>query len=360
MTDAGPPEPAVRSLIDTVATSLLDLKQILGNTEDDSRAITALSAVGLLEDRFAKLSSRAFTMVKHAREQADADVKLAQQTLERREGEFMLAREHSAANLKMTLQTVERKSEESLKYAAEQRAGDKLLAKQKMDQLESQREKMHWEHVEALAKAAEQAKRDRDALNAIIDAKSAALRKLENKARADASAAKTMLETSESQHKVARCALETELSTQRAESDRQLQTIVQLGEERDAATKALGVEVERLRGLIRRFAGPAPSPSDLQAVHLEAFKKGPNPVVLRTARSAPSLGIGNKTDEPSQAEPEVPKAAAITARLTAQRSPFPEARHARGRGLPRTASESRMPPPGGRAVSWRDLRAPGK
>ena len=54
-----------------------------------------------------------------------------------------------------------------------------------------------------------------------------------------------------------------------------------LGEERDAATAALAQEVERLRGLIRQFTGPAPSPSMLQAVHLEAFKKGPNPVVLR-------------------------------------------------------------------------------
>lgn len=87
------------------------------------------------------------------------------------------------------------------------------------------------------------------------------------------------------------CAFVREIGLMEAEAERQRQAIESLGEEREAATAALAQEVERLRGLIKRFAGPAPSPSVLQAVHLEAFKNGPNPVVLKTVRSAPSLHL---------------------------------------------------------------------
>ena len=84
-------------------------------------------------------------------------------------------------------------------------------------------------------------------------------------------------------------AFSREVTALEAEAEAHRKQMREAREVADGATRDLASEIERLRTLIRRMAGPAPPPSLLQAVHLESLKRSPNPVVLRTVSSAPAL-----------------------------------------------------------------------
>ena len=150
--DAAPePDVELPLLAEAIAASLAKLKRVLSNTE------VAEVAIGELDERVTTFGSRALTLVKHARKHADADVKLMQQRLEKREGEFRDAQEHATADL--------------------------IKAQQNIAKIESEREMMRWEHVEATVKAQEHAKKEADSLLAAVEAKADALITLEDTAR---------------------------------------------------------------------------------------------------------------------------------------------------------------------------------
>lgn len=97
------------------------------------------------------------------------------------------------------------------------------------------------------------------------------------------------LEDSDARGVTCLVAFSREVTALEAEAEALRKQMREAREERDGATRDLASEIERLRTLIRRMAGPAPPPSLLQAVHLESLKRSPNPVVLRTVSSAPAL-----------------------------------------------------------------------
>ena len=65
------------------------------------------------------------------------------------------------------------------------------------------------------------------------------------------------------------------------------------------AMSTLSAEIGRLRGLILQATGPAP---DLKQLHLESFKRGPSPVVLKVSRSSPALHEGTRAGAASRGD----------------------------------------------------------
>jgi hypothetical protein len=315
---------AVQSLADTFIASVSDLRATLraGDLE------RALASTDLLELTASSLSTRALALVKHVREHCAADIQLEQ-----------VKREHVRADLLLGHQ----KLASELKHVREHAAADIRLAQHRLEQSESERDNMRWDHIRDRKNLQVQTRKEVDGLLAKVDAESTKLMRMEAKAKADAAIARQMLEHGEAQHTATASSLAAELEAQQAEAraalvhqqgesshvaetlETRLKTmttrllraeanattcmctmaretglleghveqlrkqIATMGEERGTTVAALAQEIDRLRGLIRDVAVPVPPASAMKQIHLESFKRGTNAVVLSSVRSSPSL-----------------------------------------------------------------------
>ena len=243
-----------------------------------------------------------------------------------------------------------------LEYVKHHAAADVALAQQRLDQSEGAQRQMRWDHIRDRERIHQEAMKHADGLLAKVHSANKKLGTLESKAKADAQIARHALDDSEvmqqATQQAAREKLAAELVAQQAEAravlahnqtksdhveetlTKRLETLTQRLlasqasdatccctmmreisrmeaaakeaeksqsaslQERNNATAELAQEIERLRGIIANVSVPAPPASSMKKIHLEALKKGPNPVVLRTVRSQPllaSLGARYRT-----------------------------------------------------------------
>lgn len=317
-------EAAVKSLAETLIANLADLKAILSSNNDKQ----VLAAAESLEATAVALSNRTLSLVKHVREHAAADVALA---------------EHRREHLKADMLLAQQKLASELKHVREHAAADIQLAEHRLKQSEEERSNMRWDHIRDRNSLQQQTKKQVEGLIAKVDAESAKLKRMEAKAKADALVAKQLLENGEAQQRATRQSLDAELKAQQAEARAKLehhqvetdhvtqtltsrletmttrllsaeassmtclctfaqetamletevrqlqQQIADMSAEREASASALAREIDRLRVLIRNVAVPVPSAGAMKLIHLEAFKRGTNAVVLQTMQSSPSF-----------------------------------------------------------------------
>ena len=237
----------------------------------------------------------------------------------------------SSERLGAMLQQLSNQCLDLVRLSREHAAADVQLVQQRLEVIESEKKQLRWELMRDMARRDAVAQEAADALLGQVHDAQTSLRRLEAKGKADAAGAQRALEASEAKHASTRETLSAQLSSERAEATRthaQLresmsakvealaarllgseangatalcafvgeisvlesqiesdaamhrQTVAALVLERDRAIAALATEIERLRGLIRQMTGPAPTPSDLQRVHLEAFKRSPNAAIV--------------------------------------------------------------------------------